>query len=108
MSQGAFFTNPIPVLSAKSPDDNSVWSLDFSNTVGPNDRLAGVVSVTAEPPDLAINGFTLIPGIGGPFKAVGIGLSGGTNGETYLVTCEVLTVAGHTYARSIYLPVLVR
>jgi len=102
---GAFATNPTPVLTAKDPYDVSVWTFDFTNTLGPNDTVALIAGVSCNPTGLGIGASAIVNGVGGASKAVSALLSNGVIGVKYLVTCDILTTNGNDYSRSFILPV---
>lgn len=99
---------PIPILSAKAPYDEAEWLLDFSNVLLPGDTITSIAAVIVAPTDMVIGATVIAAGVGGESLAVGVNLRGGTIGNQYTVTAEVVTAQGNQFARSIIIPVRAR
>jgi hypothetical protein len=95
----------IPMLTAKDPNQDSDWLIDFTNTIMPADTIASIISVVTTPTSLIVAAFGIVPskaGIAG--LGVGLRLTGGTAGIQYNIKVTVLTVGGNIWPRSIIVP----
>ena len=84
----------IPKLLTKRPNENRLYAFDFTNLLGTSETISTVASVTADTPsgaDALTIGSTSISGANAQVR-----LSGGTDGYTYTVTCQITTSASNT------------
>jgi hypothetical protein len=121
---GNTITPPIEVISAKAPFDRFSLPVDFSRVLPPNDTIAAIASVIADPADLTVSAVGIVAGERGADTAVAVALSGGSISRValsggsisrvalndcsisrsivhiYTVTIDITTTLGDQYSRS--------